>query len=102
MFGGYRGWTTYPAGLIGSSVAQYAFFVPPEEWPVRQQLMNGADDLLDTAERFGAGWVVPYADGGAPWHGPSGSDHASTATVSRTRPSIRSRNGWWRPPRAGS
>jgi hypothetical protein len=30
--------------------------------------MNDADGLIDTAERFGARWVVPYADGGAPWY----------------------------------
>jgi hypothetical protein len=37
------------------------------QWSVRQSVMNDVDGLLDTAERFGCRWVVPYADGGAPW-----------------------------------
>ncbi len=67
VFGGYRGWFSYPAALVTSSVARYLPFVPPEQWQVRQQLMNGPSELIDAAERFGARWVVPYADGGAPW-----------------------------------
>jgi hypothetical protein len=68
VFGGYRGWTTYPAALVGSSVGRYVLFVPPSQWPVRQRLMNDAEDLVDTAELFGASWIVPCAAGGAPWH----------------------------------
>src|SRR6266567_987657 len=30
--------------------------------------MNDAHGLLDTAERWHARYVVPYADGGAPWY----------------------------------
>jgi L-ascorbate metabolism protein UlaG (beta-lactamase superfamily) len=67
VFGGYRGWTTYPPLLLRSSVARYVLLVPPRQWSVRQRLMNDPEGLIDSAERFGARWVVPYADGGAPW-----------------------------------
>lgn len=68
VFCGYRGWLTYPVQLLFSSVARYLLFVPPEAWTVRQQLMTGPEGAVDIAERFGARYLVPYADGGAPWH----------------------------------
>jgi len=67
VFSGYRGWYLYPAQLLFSSVSRFLLFVPPALWGTRQQLMNGVDDALDLAERWGARWLVPYADGGAPW-----------------------------------
>jgi hypothetical protein len=42
--------------------------VPPEYWGVRMQLMNSIDDALDVAERWGARYLCPYGDGGAPWY----------------------------------
>jgi hypothetical protein len=68
VFGGYRAWATYPIRFLFSSVSRYLLFVPRDQWMVRQKIMNDADDLLDVAERWGARAVVPYADGGAPWH----------------------------------
>jgi L-ascorbate metabolism protein UlaG (beta-lactamase superfamily) len=68
VFSGYRGWLTYPVQHIFSSVARYMLFVPPALWTVRQQIMSTADDALDVAERWGARYLVPYADGGAPWY----------------------------------
>jgi L-ascorbate metabolism protein UlaG (beta-lactamase superfamily) len=68
VFSGYRGWFTYPAQLLGSSIARYAFFVPPEYWGTRMQLMSSIHDALDVAERWGARYLTPYGDGGAPWH----------------------------------
>jgi L-ascorbate metabolism protein UlaG (beta-lactamase superfamily) len=68
LFGGYRAWAIYPIAYLWSSVARYLLFVPPEQWSVRQELMNDPDACLDTAEAWDAGLVVPYADGGAPWH----------------------------------
>ena len=68
VFAGYRGWRMYPAQLLFSSIARYLPFVPPELWNCRMQLMTDADGALDVAERWGTGTVVPYADGGAPWH----------------------------------
>lgn len=67
LFCGYRSWATYPVQLLRSSVARYLLFVPPGLWSSRMQLMSSVDDALDTAERWGARRLVPYADGGAPW-----------------------------------
>lgn len=67
VFCGYRGWRTYPAQLLFSSVARYLLFVPRDRWDSRMSLMNDLDDVIDVAERWGAAILVPYADGGAPW-----------------------------------
>jgi L-ascorbate metabolism protein UlaG (beta-lactamase superfamily) len=67
VFSGYRGWITYPVELLFSSVARYLLFVPPHLWRSRLQLMSGPNDALDVAERWGARYLFPYADGGAPW-----------------------------------
>ena len=68
LFGGYRGWYTYPAQLLLSSVARFFLFLDPATWSSRLQLMNDASDAIDTAERFGARTLVPYSAGGAPWY----------------------------------
>jgi L-ascorbate metabolism protein UlaG (beta-lactamase superfamily) len=68
IFAGYRGWLTYPAQHLLSSVARFLLFVPPWLWNVRQRVMIDADDALDVAERWSARFVAGYADGGAPWH----------------------------------
>jgi L-ascorbate metabolism protein UlaG (beta-lactamase superfamily) len=81
VFCGYRGWRTYPAQLLFSSVARYLLFVPRDRWDSRMCLMNDLDDVVDVAERWGASMLVPYADGGAPWFweiglGPRLDEHA--------------------------
>lgn len=68
VFSGYRGWITYPLQLLGSSVARYLLFVPPHAWGARQSLMTTAEEAVTIAEVWGADLLVPYADGGAPWH----------------------------------
>jgi L-ascorbate metabolism protein UlaG (beta-lactamase superfamily) len=68
LFAGYRGWSLYPVQYFDSSVRQYLLFVPPELFQVRQSIMNTVDDAVDTAEAWHARYLVPYADGGAPWH----------------------------------
>lgn len=68
VFCGYRGWMTYAAQLLGSSVARYMLFIPPEFWGIRMHLMSTIDDALDVAERWGARYLCPYGDGGAPWY----------------------------------
>jgi L-ascorbate metabolism protein UlaG (beta-lactamase superfamily) len=68
VFCGYRGWLLYPVQLLFTSVARYLAFVPPDQWNCRQRLMTTADEAVDIAERWGARRLVPYADGGAPWH----------------------------------
>jgi hypothetical protein len=67
VFCGYRGWKLYPAHFIFSSVAQYLFLAPPEAWRVRQHIMTAVDEAIDVAERWGARYLLPYGDGGAPW-----------------------------------
>lgn len=68
LFGGYRNFGLYPIQYLFSSVSRYLPFVPQSSWHVRQQLMCDADELMDLAERWNAGCVVPYSDGGAPWY----------------------------------
>lgn len=72
LVGGYRAWRLQAAQYLHSSVARYLLFVPPDRWDDQMQIMNDADDLLRTAEAWGAHTVVPYANGGAPWHWDSG------------------------------
>lgn len=67
VFSGYRGWCTSPAELLRSSVGRYALFVPPGRWDSCEELMNDPRGAVATAEAFGARFLVPYADGGAPW-----------------------------------
>ncbi len=68
LFGGYRAWSLYPVQYALTSVPQFLVFTPPALWGTRQKIMNDAHALLDTAERWHARHVVPYADGGAPWY----------------------------------
>jgi hypothetical protein len=72
VFGGYRGFALYPAHYVFSSIARFLPFVPPSAWGVRQKIMGDAADLIDVAEIWGARRVIPYADGGAPWHWTNG------------------------------
>ena len=67
LFGGYRAWHVQPIRYLFSSVARYLLFVPPQARTRWQKIMNDADDLVDTAEAWGARQVVPYANGGTPW-----------------------------------
>jgi hypothetical protein len=84
LFSGFRGWNLYPIQYFESSVRQYMLFVPPSLYGVRQSIMNSVDEAVDTAEAWHAHYLVPYADGGAPWFsdiglgpqfGPSGVSH---------------------------
>ena len=68
LFGTHRGFSLYPLQFLFSSVARHLLFVPSEAWTTRQQVMNDAHDLLDTAEIWGASHTIPYACGGAPWY----------------------------------
>lgn len=66
--GGYRDWSLYPFQYLFTSVSRYLLFVPPHLRGVRHRIMYAPHDLVDVAERCGARWVIPYADGGAPWY----------------------------------
>lgn len=72
LFCGYRSWSLYPIQYVATSVARYALFVPPDLRLVRHTIMNGADEALDIAERWGTRTLIPYADGGAPWYWDNG------------------------------
>jgi L-ascorbate metabolism protein UlaG (beta-lactamase superfamily) len=67
VFSGYRGWLTYPVQFLFTSVAPYILLVPSDQWGVRQRIMTTADEAVDVAEAWGGRYLVPYADGGAPW-----------------------------------
>lgn len=68
LFGGYRSWSLYPVQYPMTSVPFNLLFVPRSLWTTRQTIMNDGDALIDTAERWHARNLVPYADGGAPWY----------------------------------
>jgi L-ascorbate metabolism protein UlaG (beta-lactamase superfamily) len=68
LFSGYRGWYLYPIQYIKSSVPWYLLFVPSDLYSVRQSIMNDKSQAVDTAETWHASFIVPYADGGAPWY----------------------------------
>lgn len=67
VFGGMRGFETAPLLLPFTTIDAMWVNVPLEVMPVRQRLMNDATDLVIASELFGARYVLPYADGGAPW-----------------------------------
>ena len=68
LFGGCRGFGMYPIQYLFSSVSRYLPFVPEYLWRSRQQIMCDPDDAIDVAELWGARYLTPYADGGAPWY----------------------------------
>ncbi|MFO0722426.1 MAG: MBL fold metallo-hydrolase [Myxococcota bacterium] len=72
LFAGCRGFALYPVHFLFSSVARFLPFVPPSLFGVRQRIMNDSQEALDVAELWGAGALVPYADGGAPWYWEAG------------------------------
>lgn len=70
--GGYRAWRIHPVRYLTSSVARYLLFVPRDQWSRRLCIMNDADALVRTASAWGARYILPYANGGAPWYWEAG------------------------------
>lgn len=68
LFGGMRAFRITPILYPFTTIDAFLLNVPLHLAGRQQPLMNDAADLLETAERFGAAFVVPYADGGAPWY----------------------------------
>ncbi|HVO31264.1 MAG TPA: MBL fold metallo-hydrolase [bacterium] len=68
VFTGIRGFRIAPLFYGFTTVDAFFVNVPLSHLTEKQQLMNDAKDALETADAFGARWVVPYADGGAPWY----------------------------------
>jgi L-ascorbate metabolism protein UlaG (beta-lactamase superfamily) len=80
LFGGFRAWRMQPIRYIGSSIARYVLFVPPEQRTQVHQIMNDAAGLVATGAAWGARAIVPYANGGTPWFariglGPHGTEN---------------------------
>lgn len=67
LFGGFRAWRLQPIRYIGTSIARYLLFVPPDQRTQVQQIMNDAVDFVATGKAWGAQTIVPYANGGTPW-----------------------------------
>jgi L-ascorbate metabolism protein UlaG (beta-lactamase superfamily) len=67
LFGGFRSWRMQPIRYIGTSIARYVLFVPPEQRTSVHQIMNDAGDFVATGTAWGARSLVPYANGGTPW-----------------------------------
>jgi L-ascorbate metabolism protein UlaG (beta-lactamase superfamily) len=68
VFTGIRSFRIHPVLYPFTTLDTFLLNVPLELSGVSQQLMNGVEDGLDLAEAFGAKFLVPYADGGAPWY----------------------------------
>lgn len=65
---GIRAFRIVPVLYPFTTIDAFLLNVPLDLVGEPQQLMNDAEDALATAEAFGARYVVPYADGGAPWY----------------------------------
>ena len=68
LFTGIRGFRMHPLFFGFTTIDAFLVNVPLGDLARPQQLMNDASDALDIGAAFGARWVVPYADGGAPWY----------------------------------
>lgn len=68
VFTGARGFSLYPLMLPLTTLDVLFANVPLELVAAHQRLMHDSEGALDVAEAFGARFVVPYADGGAPWY----------------------------------
>ena len=81
LFGGFRSWRLQPIRYIGTSIARYVLFVPPEQCTRVHRIMNDAADFVATGLAWGARTIVPYANGGTPWFariglGPHGTEES--------------------------
>ncbi len=68
LFTGIRGFRLFPVFYPFTTVDAFLANVPLEAVGEPQQLMSDAPAALDLGDALGARWVVPYADGGAPWY----------------------------------
>lgn len=68
LFCGVRGFRLEPLFFGYTTLDAYLVDVPMEALVKPQQLMAGPEEALDYGELLGARYVVPCADGGAPWY----------------------------------
>jgi L-ascorbate metabolism protein UlaG (beta-lactamase superfamily) len=68
LFCGVRGFRLKPLFFGFSTLDAFLVDVPLEHLAVPQQLMAGPEEALEFGALLGARYVVPCADGGAPWY----------------------------------
>ena len=68
LFTGIRGFRLHPIFFGFTTLDAFLTNVPLEEMTKPQQLMTDAEAALELGAALGARYVVPYADGGAPWY----------------------------------
>jgi hypothetical protein len=68
LFCGVRGFRLKPLFFGYTTLDAYLVDVPLEALARPQQLMAGPEEALHYGELLGARYVVPCADGGAPWY----------------------------------
>lgn len=68
LFCGVRGFRLEPLFFGFTTLEAYLVDVPEDALTRPQQLMAGPEEALRYGERLGARYVVPCADGGAPWY----------------------------------
>ncbi len=68
LFANHRRWSLYPAEYLITSVPQYLCFAGDQELLREHRIMLSPEELAESADIFGATFVVPYAMGGTRWH----------------------------------
>lgn len=68
LFSGIRGFRLAPIFYGFTTLEAFLVDVPLGALTTPQQLMASPEEALDYGERLGARFVVPCADGGAPWY----------------------------------
>jgi len=68
LFCGVRGFQLQPLFFGYTTLDAYLVNVPLKALTTPQQLMAGPEEALHYGELLGARYVVPCADGGAPWY----------------------------------
>lgn len=68
LFCGIRGFRLPPLFFGFTTLDAFLVNVPLQALTESQQLMASPDEALDYGARIGAKYVVPCADGGAPWY----------------------------------
>jgi L-ascorbate metabolism protein UlaG (beta-lactamase superfamily) len=68
LFCGIRGFKLCPLFFAATTLEPFLVDVPKDALTTPQQLMADPFEALEYGARLGARWVVPCADGGAPWY----------------------------------
>jgi L-ascorbate metabolism protein UlaG (beta-lactamase superfamily) len=68
LFSGVRGFKLKPIFFAHTTLESFLINVPLDALATPQQLMADANEALEWAQLLGAKYLVPCADGGAPWY----------------------------------